>query len=66
MIAFRIQALRNRLSRDPALNKASFREHQTLAELVRARNASRAIGHLTKHIRATAANYVQTMGMAKP
>jgi DNA-binding GntR family transcriptional regulator len=65
-IAFRIQALRNRLSRDPALNRQSLKEHLKLAELVRAHDTSHATALLTKHIRATAANYVQTLGMRKP
>jgi DNA-binding GntR family transcriptional regulator len=65
-IAFRIQALRNRLSRDPALNRQSLKEHVKLAELVHAHDASRAAALLTKHIRATAANYVRTLGMRNP
>jgi DNA-binding GntR family transcriptional regulator len=61
MIAFRVQALRNRLSRDPALNRRSLREHQELAQLVRAGNSEQMSKTLSSHIRATAADYVQAM-----
>jgi DNA-binding GntR family transcriptional regulator len=63
-IAFRIQALRNRLSRDPLLNKRSLREHRELAQLVRAGEIYRASTLLSDHIRATAANYVHVVGIA--
>jgi DNA-binding GntR family transcriptional regulator len=63
--AFRIQALRNRLSRDPVLNRRSLREHRELSALVRAGEIYRASTVLSDHIRATAANYVRVVGMAE-
>ena len=63
-IAFRIQALRNRLSLDPVLNKESFREHREFAALVRAGEIYRASTCLSDHIRATAANFLRVVGMA--
>jgi len=62
-IAFRVQALRNRLSRDPVLNRRSLREHRELSALVRAGEIYRASTLLSDHIRATAANYVRVVGM---
>ena len=63
-IAFRIQALRNRLSRDPLLNRRSLREHREIAVLVRAGEVDRAITALSDHMRATASNYVRLVGKA--
>jgi DNA-binding GntR family transcriptional regulator len=65
-IAFRIQALRNRLSRDPVLNRRSLREHREIAALARAGEVYRCATRLSDHIRATAANYVRVVGMAEP
>jgi len=62
-IAFRIQALRNRLSLDPVLNRESFKEHRTFATLVRAGEIYRASTCLSDHIRATAANFLRIVGL---
>jgi DNA-binding GntR family transcriptional regulator len=62
-IAFRIQALRNRLSLDPVLNRQSFKEHRTFAALVRAGEVYRASTCLSDHIRATAANFLRIVGL---
>jgi DNA-binding GntR family transcriptional regulator len=62
-IAFRIQALRSRLSLDPVLNRQSLREHREFAALVRAGEISRASTCLSDHIRATAANFLRIVGI---
>jgi DNA-binding GntR family transcriptional regulator len=65
-IAFRIQALRNRLSLDPVLNKASLREHREFAALVRAGEIYRASTCLSDHIRSSTANYLRIVGFEQP
>lgn len=65
-IAFRIQALRNRLSLDPVLNRQSFREHREFAALVRASELYRASTCLSDHIRAAWVNYLRLAGIEKP
>lgn len=65
MIAFRVQALRNRLSLDPVLNTGSFREHRQFAALVRAGEIYRASTRLSDHIRATAANFLRVVGLVE-
>jgi DNA-binding GntR family transcriptional regulator len=64
-IAFRIQALRNRLSLDPVLNKHSFGEHREIAALIGAGETSRASACLSDHIRATQVNYLRIVGMQR-
>jgi DNA-binding GntR family transcriptional regulator len=56
-IAFRVQALRNRLSMQPLQNNRSLREHQELAELVSAGNSETAAIKLIEHIRVTLREY---------
>src|SRR5262245_17654755 len=58
-IAFRIQALRNRLSLDPVLNRRSIRDHRKFATLVRAGEIYRASTCLSDHIRLTGAHYLR-------
>lgn len=65
-IAFRIQALRNRLSLDPVLNKASLREHREFAALVRAGEIYRASTCLSDHIRSSTVNYLRIVGFEAP
>lgn len=57
-IAFRVQALRSRLSLDPALNLASFDEHEQLLDLVRNRRSKKASDLLLSHIEGTRDRYL--------
>jgi DNA-binding GntR family transcriptional regulator len=57
-IAFRVQALRNRLSRQPAENQRSLQEHRELIELVNANDTDGAVAKLLEHIRATLRAYI--------
>ena len=50
-LAVRIQALRNRLTLDPVLNRRSMREHRELAALIRAGEVYRTCTCLSDHIR---------------
>jgi DNA-binding GntR family transcriptional regulator len=54
-IAFRIQALRNRLSRESALNAQSLNEHRMLGEMIGRGGDAKAVAFLKKHIATTAA-----------
>jgi DNA-binding GntR family transcriptional regulator len=56
-IAFRIQALRTRLSANPVLNRSSFREHEKLHRLVEAGRIEEAAALLSAHVRGTSENY---------
>ncbi len=58
-IAFRIQALRNRLALQPPQNDRSLKEHQEFAALVSANNSEEAVAKLLGHIRATLREYVK-------
>jgi DNA-binding GntR family transcriptional regulator len=58
-IAFRIQALRNRLTLDPVLNRRSLRQHRQFAALVRAGEIYRASTCLSDHIRFTRTHYLR-------
>jgi DNA-binding GntR family transcriptional regulator len=62
-IAFRIQALRNRLSLDPVLNRQAIRDHRAFAVLVRAGEIYRASTRLSDHIRLTGSNYLRVAGL---
>jgi DNA-binding GntR family transcriptional regulator len=62
-IAFRIQALRNRLTLDPLLNRQSIRDHREFAALVRAGEIYRASTRLSDHIRLTGAHYLRVAGL---
>lgn len=57
-IAFRIQALRSRLSLDPALNKAALDDHVHLLELIRNKRSKRAADLLLSHIEGTRDRYI--------
>ena len=56
-IAFRVQALRNRLSLQPAQNNRSLQEHWELARLIGAGERERAAAVLLEHIRVTFREY---------
>jgi DNA-binding GntR family transcriptional regulator len=57
-IAFRVQALRNRLSLQPPQNTRSLDEHHQLAALVSANQPEKAGVKLLEHIRATLREYI--------
>jgi len=61
MIAFRVQALRNRLSSNPALNAASLEQHRMLAQLIGSGSEARAVTLLRKHIAKTRDDYANTV-----
>lgn len=60
-IAFRVQALRNRLSLQPAQNGRSLAEHHELVDLVMAGDADMAARRLMDHIHVTVREYIQFM-----
>ena len=62
-LTVRIQALRNRLTLDPVLNRQSMREHRELAALVRAGEIYRASTCLSDHIRRVKAHYLRVMDL---
>ncbi len=62
MIAFRIQALRNRLSSNPHLNAGSFKQHRMLAQLIGGGHEAKAATLLKKHIAKTLDDYENTLG----
>ncbi|MGH6925279.1 MAG: GntR family transcriptional regulator, partial [Propylenella sp.] len=51
--AFRVKALRTRLSVDPALNRSSYRDHQAIAALVDSGAIEEAVARLSEHVRST-------------
>lgn len=60
-IAFRIQALRSRLSSDPALNQISYGEHLKITNLVEAGRAGELAKLLSKHVCGTSVAYIATL-----
>lgn len=56
-IAFRVQTLRNLLSRDPAINARSLSEHTAIARAVARRDTENAVRLLRAHMAGTAADY---------
>lgn len=66
MLSFRIQALRNRLSRDMALNDRSLGEHAALTDLVAASDSEAALELMRSHIRDTTQNYLAQALSAVP
>jgi DNA-binding GntR family transcriptional regulator len=62
-LTFRIQALRNRLTLDPVLNRQSMRQHRVIAKLVRAGEIYRACTCLSDHIRRLEAHYLRVSGL---
>ena len=63
VIAFRIQALRNRLSLNPALNEKSYGEHKRLLELVTKGDNEKVAELLAWHIEWTRSSYIELLGM---
>lgn len=64
MIAFRVQALRNRLSLDPKLNDTSFGDHVRLLELARHRKNDEIAALLVRHVEWTRAHYLAELDKA--
>jgi DNA-binding GntR family transcriptional regulator len=60
-IAWRIQALRNRLSHDAELNRHSLGEHAALTEAVRRQEPERAQALLVAHIGGTRERYISIL-----
>jgi DNA-binding GntR family transcriptional regulator len=60
-IAFRIQALRTRLSANPMLNRSSFKDHEKLRKLVEAGRIEEAADLLSSHVRGTTENYAASI-----
>jgi DNA-binding GntR family transcriptional regulator len=61
VIAFRIQALRNRLSLDPALNEKSHGEHKRLVALAAGGEAEKVAELLAWHIEWTRSSYIDLL-----
>ena len=61
-IAFRIQALRSRLSLDPSLNISSLDEHVQLLDMVRNKRSKKAADLLQSHIEGTRDRYLAVLG----
>ncbi|NJL73340.1 MAG: FCD domain-containing protein [Candidatus Competibacteraceae bacterium] len=60
-IAFRVQALRNRLSVDSELNRKSLTEHADLVMTIRSGDSAAAEACLRAHIRGTRAHYLAAL-----
>lgn len=60
-IAFRVQALRNRLSRDAALNRASFADHRRFLDLARRDDLPAILELAARHVAWTRDRYVAGM-----
>jgi DNA-binding GntR family transcriptional regulator len=60
-IAFRIQALRSRLSADPMLNRSSFTDHEKILKLVETGKIDAALQLLSKHVGGTTEDYAATI-----
>lgn len=65
-LSFRIQALRNRLSRDAVLNRISLGEHVEMLRGIREGDLDRVLGILRGHIADSMANYLAMVGGAHP
>ena len=64
-IAFRIQALRSRLSLDPSLNISSLDEHVQLLDMVRNKRSKKAADLLQSHIEGTRDRYLAVLDGAR-
>jgi DNA-binding GntR family transcriptional regulator len=60
-IAFRIQALRSRLSADPMLNRSSYTDHEKLLQLVKTGKIDAALALLSRHVGGTTEDYAATI-----
>jgi hypothetical protein len=66
LIAFRVQALRNRLSLDSALNEQSFKDHVELSAMAVRGMKKRMVGLMLSHIASTRTHYLKEMEAADP
>lgn len=66
VIAFRIQALRNLIAMDSALNAGALAQHHTLARLCERNLGVRAVALLKRHIAKTLEYYESTLEPAAP
>lgn len=64
-IAFQIQALRNRLSVDPVLNRTSLDEHEGIVRRIRDGRAGGARKLMRAHIRGTADRYIGILSVQR-
>jgi DNA-binding GntR family transcriptional regulator len=60
-VAFRMQALRTRLSAEAALNQRSFKEHRDMLKFVRAKDVAALQRLLRAHIRQTRESYLEVL-----
>lgn len=65
-IAFRVQALRNRLSLQPEQNNRSLEEHRGLANIIKSGDSDLAAKMLLDHIRATLREYISIVEKVPP
>jgi DNA-binding GntR family transcriptional regulator len=66
LIAFRIQALRSRLSNEAALNRLSLKDHREMLRLVKARDVPALQKLLQAHIRQTKRFYLDVLASRDP
>jgi DNA-binding GntR family transcriptional regulator len=66
LIAFRVQALRNRLSLDSALNKRSFKDHVELTAMAVGGMKKRMVALMLSHIGSTRTHYLNELEAANP
>jgi DNA-binding GntR family transcriptional regulator len=66
LIAFRVQALRNRLSLDSALNEKSFKDHVELSAMAVGGMKKQMVGLLLSHIGSTRTHYLKELEAADP
>lgn len=59
--AFRIQALRTRLSVDPILNRSSYDDHKSICELVAKGRIAEAVKLLARHVQGTVTDYAASI-----
>lgn len=63
-VAFRVQALRSRLSKEAALNRLSFKDHRDMLKHVRTKDVAALQELLRAHIRHTKHSYLETLERA--
>ena len=66
LIAFRVQALRNRLSLDSALNEKSFKDHVELTGMAVGGMKKRMVGLMLSHIGSTRTTILRSWGLPIP
>lgn len=66
LLSFRVQALRNRLSLDAALNESSLKEHTRMRDAVLAGDAEGALTLMRAHVADTTRNYLDRLAAPRP